>query len=99
MAETDSLDGKGAKPNLNLVSVFTDQIPEDDTSRKLEKSGAFKIYDSAKKALTLGTGKLTVDGVMLIAEHGKYPELDTGQIQYPKRRLFSEVLQVFDQSK
>ena len=32
---------------------------------------------------------------MMIAEHGKYPESDTGQIQYPKRRLFGEIVKTF----
>ncbi|MCH8828701.1 MAG: hypothetical protein IID45_03885 [Planctomycetes bacterium] len=51
-----------------------------------------------EKALTLGTGKLAVDGVLLIAEHGKYGLSKTGQRLYPKRRLFAEIVKVFQRS-
>ena len=36
--------------------------------------------------------------MLLIAEHGKYPESETGSIQHPKRRLFGEILKVFETS-
>ena len=56
------------------------------------------MYDRVEGALTLGTGRLAVDGVLLVAEHGDYPKSKTGQTVYPKRRLFSQVLDVFDRS-
>jgi hypothetical protein len=49
-------------------------------------------------ALTLGTGSLAVDGVLLVAEHGNYPRSSTTSIQYPKRRLFEEIVKVFEKS-
>jgi hypothetical protein len=48
--------------------------------------------------LTLGSEQLAVDGVMLVAEHGKYPESDTGQFLFPKRRLFEEVVETFERT-
>jgi hypothetical protein len=93
-----NLDGKGEFPKLKLVSAYVDQFPANDMSRRLEKEHGFKIYDSVEKALTLGGDKLAVDGVLLIAEHGKYPESETGSIQYPKRRLFGEIAKVFEKS-
>jgi hypothetical protein len=48
--------------------------------------------------LTLGTGRLAVDGVLLVAEHGDYPKSRTGNTQYPKRRFWDETLQVFRRS-
>ncbi len=99
LLETDTLDGKGRRPKLNLVSLYTDQVPKNDTSRKLSKAHGFPIFDNVRDALTLGTDTLAVDGVLLIAEHGKYPESNTGQIVYPKRRLFSEIADVMAKSK
>jgi hypothetical protein len=93
-----TLDGKGAFPKLMLASLYTDQVPENDISRRLAQEYKFPIYESVADALTLKSGKLAVDGVLLIAEHGKYPESDTGQIIYPKRKLFEQILQVFDDS-
>ena len=34
-----------------------------------------KIYPTIAEALTLGTGKLAVDGVVLVGEHGDYPKM------------------------
>jgi hypothetical protein len=83
---------------MKLASLYTDQVPENDKSRKLAARFNVPIYDRAGDALTLGTGKLAVDGVLLVIEHGKYPTSPTGQVQYPKRRLFEQVLEVFDRS-
>jgi len=93
-----NLDGKGEFPKLKLVSAYVDQFPANDMSRGLAKEHGFTIYDSVEKALTLGGDKLAVDGVLMIAEHGKYPESETGSIQYPKRRLFGEIVKVFEKS-
>lgn len=96
--QTQTLDGKGERLNLELASLFTDQVPEIDTSRKLAAEYKFPIYDSIDQALTLGTGKLAVDGILLIAEHGKYPESPLGQFQFPKRRFFEQVVETSKRS-
>jgi hypothetical protein len=93
-----TLDGKGEFPTLKLVSAYVDQFPANDMSRDLAARHGFAIYDSVEKALTLGGDKLAVDGVLLIAEHGDYPESETGSIQYPKRRLLGEIVKVFETS-
>ena len=92
---TDTLDGKGKRPSLKLVSLYTDQVPKNDTSRKWAKQFKVPIYKTVEETLTMGTSKLAVDGVLLIAEHGKYPKNATGNTIYPKRRLFNEVQKVF----
>ena len=93
-----TLDGKGDFPRLKLVSLYTDQVPANDISREVAKKHGVPIFDKPADALTLGTGKLAVDGVLLICEHGEYPESPTGSIQYPKRRLFAEIVKVFEAS-
>jgi hypothetical protein len=93
-----TLNGEGDFPRLKLASLFTDQTPKNDISRRLAEEFKFPIYDNVADALTLKSGKFAVDGVLLIAEHGTYPESDTGQIIYPKRRLFEQILKVFDDS-
>ena len=93
-----SLDGKGEYPKLEIVSLYTDQVPENDVSREQAKQYGFKIAGSVEEALTLGTGELAVDGVLLIAEHGKYEKNEVGQTVYPKRRLFGEVVKVFEKA-
>lgn len=95
LLQTDTLDGKGKDSPLKLVSLYTDQRPPDDISRLLAASHRFRISTNIEDALTLGTGKLAVDGVLLIAEHGDYPKSPTGNVQFPKRRFWDEVLKVF----
>ncbi len=95
LLQTYTLDGQGESPNLKLVSLCTDQVPENDISRALARRHGFKIYDNVADALTLGTGRLAVDGVLLVAEHGDYPRSKTGQIVYPKLRLFDQVAKAF----
>ncbi len=95
LLQTDTLDGKGKDSPLKLVSLYTDQQPEGDLSRFLAASHRFRLSATIEDALTLGSGKLAVDGVLLIAEHGEYPISPTGNTQYPKRRFWEEVLKVF----
>ncbi len=97
--QTDTLDGKGKESSLRLAALYTDQVPDNDTSRKLASQYDFPIYESISDALTLGTGNLAVDGVLLIAEHGDYPKSATGNTQYPKRRFWEEIVKVFEQSE
>ena len=98
MLQTMTLDGKGEKAKLELASLYTDQVPDRDTSRNLATEYGVPIHDTVEDALTLGTGKLAVDGVLLVAEHGDYPRSETGSIEYPKRRLFEQVVKVFEDS-
>ena len=98
LLQTDTLDGKGKDSLLELVSLYTDQRPANDTSRMLAASHRFPIFPSVREILTLGTGELAVDGILLIAEHGDYPLNPSGNHVYPKRRLWEEILAVFQQS-
>jgi hypothetical protein len=98
LLQTDTLDGKGQEPSLKLASLYTDQKPDKDISRLLAASHRFRMSETIADALTLGTGHLAVDGVLLIAEHGEYPKSALGNTQYPKRRFWEEMLKVFRSS-
>src|SRR4030095_13995810 len=84
-------------PPCDVVSLFTDQVQANDISRRLAAAYGFKIYPTIADALTLGTGKLAVDGVLLIGEHGNYPNNDKGQKLYPRYEFFEQVAKVFEQ--
>lgn len=91
----DQLGGPG--PKLKLVSLYTDQVPENDISRAKARQHGFAICKTIEEALTLGTGKIAVAGVLSIGEHGKYPKVArTGQIEYPRRRFFDGIADVFE---
>jgi len=91
-------DGKPPRPNSRVVSMFTAQVPKDDMSRAMAAKHKVPIYRTVYEALTLGTGKLAVDGVLLIGEHGDYPVNDKLQTLYPRFELFLEITDVFRQS-
>jgi len=95
LLNTDTLDGKGRTPGLQLVSLYVDQFPKNDMARSLAAEHGFTLCNSIKDALTLGTDRLAVDGVIIVAEHGNYPKSPTDQTVWPKRRFFSEVVDVF----
>jgi hypothetical protein len=85
-------------PRVEVVSMYTDQVPENDISREWSATSGVPIYPSIREALTLSGETLAVDGVLLIGEHGDYPNNERGQKQYPRRRLFEEIIAVMRQS-
>ncbi len=88
-------DGQYHLPRHFVRSVSVDQAPENDLSRDLAREFGFQQTRSVADALTLGTGKLAVDGVLLIGEHGNYPRNDKGQILYPRYELMEQIVAVF----
>lgn len=86
------------RPNLKLVSLHVDQVNKGDLSRDLAEKHGFRLSPTIADALTLGTGKLAVEGVINIGEHGTYPFNEKGQHLYPRRRFFEEVTAVFEKS-
>ena len=91
--------GKHHKPPMDLVSLYMDQVPKNDLSReRAARHLEMKIYPTIAEALTLGTGKLGVDGVVLVGEHGTYPRNEKGQTQYPRYEFFNQIVDVFRQS-
>jgi hypothetical protein len=90
--------GAWQEPRVEIASVYLDQFPENDLGRGRVARHGLKLYPSVAEALTLGTGKLAVDGVVLIAEHGKYPRNEKGQVLYPRYEWFKECVKVFEAS-
>src|SRR5882757_7470488 len=63
--------GKHHYPPMDLVSLYVDQVGRNDLSReRAARHPAMKIYPTIAEALTLGAGKLAVDGVVVVGEHG-----------------------------
>ena len=85
-------------PPCDVASLYVEQLHPADISRKLSMAYGFKIYPTIAEALTLGTGKLAVDGVLLIGEHGDYPTNEKGQKLYPRYEFFQQVVKVFRDS-
>lgn len=90
--------GQWQKPQVDLVSLYIEQFPENDLARGRAKRYNLPLLPTVADALTLGTGKLAVDGVVIIGEHGDYPSNEIGQVLYPRYRFFKEIVKVFEAS-
>ncbi|MCY2948390.1 MAG: hypothetical protein NTZ71_09465 [Planctomycetota bacterium] len=90
--------GQWQKPRVELAGVYIDQFPESDLARQRAGKYGIKLKRSVEDALTLGTGTLAVDGVVIIGEHGNYPVNEKGQTLYPRHAWFKRIVKVFEQS-
>jgi len=86
------------EPRVELASIYLDQIHENDIGQELASEHNVPIYQSIRRALTLGENELAVDGVLLIGEHGDYPHNEKGQHMYPRRYFFEQICGVFASS-
>ena len=88
--------GRRHRPPTDLVSLYVDQVPDNDLSRdRAARYPSMKIYPTIADALTLGGNGLAVDGILLIGEHGTYATNDKGQRLYPRYEFFKQIVAVF----
>lgn len=90
--------GAWQAPRFDVASVYIDQFPENDLARERIRRHGLRQFPTIAEALTLGGSQLAVDGVVIIAEHGKYPTNEKGQRLYPRYEWFKQVVQVFETS-
>ena len=93
-----ALSGMPVPSRLEVASLYTDQVPDNDISRDLAAAHGVPIFPTIKEALTLGGDTLAVDGVVIVGEHGQYGFNEKGQHLYPRREFFEQVVAVFRQS-
>lgn len=84
------------QPALKLVRMFNDQYPADDMSRAEAPRYGYEVVKTPAEALGPTAGKLDVDAVLLVVEHGDYKTNEYDQVLYPRYELFQEVVKVFE---
>jgi hypothetical protein len=87
--------GRWHRPPIDVVSAYVDQTPANDLSRERARAFGFTIYPTIAEALRAGSDKLAVDAVLIIGEHGNYPNNELGQKKYPRYEFFQQVVEVF----
>lgn len=87
--------GKWHHPAIDVVSAYVDQVPAGDLSKARALESNFKIYPTISETLRCGADKLAVDAVLIIGEHGTYPDNELGQKKYPRYEFFQKVVEVF----
>ena len=88
--------GTWHKPDMKVVSLYVDQKPAGDQSAERAKEFGFQVYPTIAEALRCGGAKLAADAVLIIGEHGDYPQNEKGQILYPRYEFFKQVVEVFE---
>jgi hypothetical protein len=88
-------DGRFHHPAFTIAGMHVEQQKAGDQSRDLAARHGFRLAADVEGALTLGTDRLAVDGVLLIGEHGDYPYNAKGQKLYPRFELFEKIVAVF----
>jgi hypothetical protein len=85
--------GKIVDPGMDVVSFYADQrVPEGDRTDEVARTFKIPVHKTIRAALTLGGKALACDAVLLIGEHGDYPVNKLGQIEYPRKRFFDEIV-------
>src|SRR5262249_38564840 len=88
------LNGEAHAPRLSAVSFYVDQFPVNDMAREEAEEHGIRTFATVAEALRRGSGKLAVDAVAVIGEHGDYPRTTRGNFRHPRRRYFDEIARV-----
>jgi hypothetical protein len=87
------------EPRVEVASMYVDQFPRNDLSRRFAAEHNVPIYNSIPEALCLGGKELAVDGVLLIGEHGEYAWNEKEQHLYPRKYFLEQICGVMATSK
>lgn len=90
-------EGRWHRPNMRVVSLYVDQKPEGEQSEDRAREFGFAVYPTIAEALRCGGDKIDVDAVLLIGEHGDYPQNELSQVLYPRYDFFKECVSVFEE--
>lgn len=97
--ETYLFNGERTDPGVDVVSFYADQLPDGDMSRDVSRKYKIPMFKTIDEALCVGGQELAVDAVLSIGEHGSYPRNELGQVEYPRKRFFDEIVAVMKRSK
>lgn len=89
----------GPGPQLSLPALFLDEVHPNDIGLARAKKHNVALAKTIEECITLGTGSVAVEGVLLIGELGNYPRNAKGQICYPRPRMFEDVVATFRKYK
>ena len=88
--------GRWHRPDCQLVSLYVDQKSAGDQSEDRAREFGGQVYPTIAEALRCGGGELACDAVLIIGEHGEYPDNEKGQKLYPRYEFFKECVNVFE---
>ena len=91
--------GRKTDSGMEVVSLYVDQFPRRETWRATwpRRTASGSIRRSRTRCGS-GAARLAVDAVLSIGEHGRYPTNAKGQVEYPRKRFFDEIVAEFRRS-
>jgi hypothetical protein len=89
------LDNDFHQSPCEIASVYVDRIAAGDIAHRLAAAYQFPVMPSISDALTLGTGNLAVDGVLLVGESGVSPAHTSTPARDLRFEFFAQVVAAF----
>lgn len=86
----------GYVPQIEVVSLYLDQVPPNDLGKAEAEACGVPIYLTIGEAISSGDSGAGIDGILLIGEHGDYPWNEKRQKLYPRLRFFEETFHALD---
>jgi len=85
-------------PACDIASLYTLQVPANDVGRRLAAAYRIPVASSISDALTLRTGSLEVDGILLVGDEYE-PSTSDATLRRDRRfNFFEQAVKVFKQS-
>lgn len=84
------------EPEIEVVSMWIDQIEPGHTGPHIAELNDVKIYSTIEDAMTMGGDEIAVDAVIYVGEHGDYPRNRLGQKMYPRMNHLEQIFRVID---
>ena len=86
------------EPQCDVVSLYVDRMEATDLRRRTSEAYGITQAHTIPEALTLGSGSLAVDGILL-ACGDEYPKTEGGSFTHDLRfKLFEQIVEVFRKS-
>ena len=86
----------GYEPQVEVVSLYADQFPDNDMIRELAARHGIPLCATIEEAVAYGAPERKVDGIVVIGEHGNYPWNEKEQRLYPRYRFMKQVVAAMD---
>jgi len=85
------------EPRIDIVSIYTDQVPANDMSREMAARRGIPICPTIRETIRAEHCPEPIDGVVIIGEHGNYPINERELMMYPRRRFLEETIAALDE--
>ena len=89
-----SLDGRKYSSSIDIVAMYIEKFPDNDIGKEMAAKHQIPLYSTIRETLLNGEVSFDMEGIIIIGEHGDYPDNELGQTLYPRRRMFEECLNV-----